>query len=275
MPRTIRIHTEDADYQQIEALRRNRAKRQRQRAFFVEGVRPINLALRHGWRFEALISSPEQPLSDWAAGVLRGAGAAIHFELPLRLLEQLSMKEETSELLAVVAMPEDRLERIAVGAPPLAVVFDRPASPGNLGSLIRSCDAFQADGLVMTGHACDLYDPETIRASTGSLFALPSVRLPSHAELLPWIAALRERHPGLQVVAADEKGERAAADHDFARPTILLLGNETWGLSAAYRQLADATVHIPIGGDASSLNVAVAGSVLLYEARRQRRAASS
>jgi TrmH family RNA methyltransferase len=159
-------------------------------------------------------------------------------------------------------------------------VFDRPGSPGNLGTLIRSCDALGADGLIVTGHACDLYDPETIRASTGSLFALPSVRLPSQAELLPWLGSLRAAHPSLQVVGTDEDGERAIAAHDFTRPTVLLLGNETWGLSQGYRQLADALVRIPmaqradasgvIGGAASSLNVAVAGSIILYEVQRQR-----
>lgn len=270
MPKLLRIRSENADYQHIETLRRNRAKRQRHREFFVEGVRPINLALRHGWQVNAFVYAPERPLSDWAAGILARSSAAVHAELPLHLLAQLSMKEDTSELLALVAMPDDRLDRIPARANPLVVVFDRPASPGNLGTLIRSCDAFQADGLIITGHACDLYDPETVRASTGSLFAVPAVRLSSHTELLPWLDRLRSAHPGLLVVAADEKGERDAAAHDFTRPTVLLLGNETWGLSAAYRQLADATVRIPIGGEASSLNVAVAGSILLYEARRQR-----
>ncbi len=271
-PRLLRIHTENADYQHIETLRRNRNKRQRHREFFVEGVRPINLALRHGWQVNAFVYSRERPLSDWAAGILARSNARLHVELPLRLLAQLSLKEETSELLAVVAMPEDRLERTPARQNPLVVVFDRPGSPGNLGTLIRSCDALGADGLVITGHACDLYDPETIRASTGSLFALPAVRLPSHTALAPWLERLRADHPRLQIVATDEKGERTASEHDFTRPTVLLLGNETWGLSAAYRALADVTVRIPITGAASSLNVAVAGSILLYEAGRQRAA---
>jgi 23S rRNA (uridine2479-2'-O)-methyltransferase len=270
MPRILRIPSENADYQHLDALRRNRAKRQRHRELFVEGVRSINLALRHGWPIVAFVYAPERPLSDWATDILARSTAAVHAELPLRLLEQLSQKDEPSELLAVLAMPEDRLDRIPASASPLVLVFDRPASPGNLGTLIRSADALGADGLVITGHACDLYDPETIRASTGSLFALPAVRLPSQAELLPWLERLRATYPDLRVVAADERGERAADRHDFTAPTVLLLGNETWGLSAAYRRLADTTVRIPIGGDASSLNVAVAGSILLYEVRRQR-----
>jgi 23S rRNA (uridine2479-2'-O)-methyltransferase len=270
MPRILRIPTENADYQYLETLRRNRAKRQREREFFVEGVRAINLALRHGWQITAFAYAPERRLSDWARGILARSTADFHAELPAHLMAQLSQKDEPSELLAVVAMPDDALERIVPGPNPLVLVFDRPVSPGNLGTLIRSADAFGADGLVLTGHACDLYDPETIRASTGSLFALPALRLPSHTALLPWLAQLRAAHPALQVVATDEHGERDAQHHDFTRPTVLLLGNETWGLSAAYRQMADTSVRIPIGGDASSLNVAVAASILLYEVRRQR-----
>ena len=119
-----------------------------------------------------------------------------------------------------------------------------------------------------------LYDPETIRATTGSFFALPTVRLPSQQELLPWLAGLRQRYADLQVVGTSAKAEVDVAQHDFRRATVLLLGNETSGLSHAYKELCDALVTIPIGGAATSLNVACAASILLYEANRQRRAVS-
>src|SRR5262249_42973335 len=151
-----------------------------------EGVRSINQAIEYNWTINAFLYSNEQRLSGWAQDILAHSRAPAHFELPLALLEKLSNKTDTSELIALVAMPEDRLSRIPIQENLLVVVFDRPASPGNLGTLIRSCDALNAHGLVITGHAADLYDPETISAATGSLFALPAVRLPSHHELLPW-----------------------------------------------------------------------------------------
>jgi tRNA G18 (ribose-2'-O)-methylase SpoU len=153
------------------------------------------------------------------------------------------------------------------------VVFDRPASPGNLGSLIRSCDALNVAGMVITGHATDLYDPETISASTGSFFAVPVVRLPSQRELLPWFAAIRQTIGPFQVVGSSAKAEQDIATHDFTQPTALLIGNETWGLSAAYKELCDSMVRIPIYGSATSLNVASAASIMLYEIDRQRRSA--
>lgn len=271
MPRIIAIRTENDIFQTIDALRRNREKRQRRRELFVEGVRPINLALRHGWQVNAWLYSPARRPSDWATGILARSDARIHYELPPHLLAKLSGKNEPGELIAIVAMPEDDPARVPLRDDLLVVVFDRPASPGNLGTLLRSCDALGAHGLFVTGHATDLYDPETISASTGSLFALPAVRLPSHRELAPWLDAARARCGTLQIVGTDEKGDHDLAAHDFRRPTVLLVGNETWGLSTAYREMCDASVRIPIGGSASSLNVAVATSIVLYEIGRQRR----
>ena len=269
-PTITRIYSENADFQHIETLRRNRTKRHRSGEFFVVGVRPINQALAHGWTINGLVYSRDKRLSEWAEGVLATAGAKTHYELPAGLMEKLSQKDEPSELLAIVAMAADDLARIPVGDRLLAVVFDRPASPGNLGTVIRSCDALAVDGVIITGHAVDLYDPETIRATTGSFFAVPAVRLPSHSELIPWLDALRRRLPRLQVVGTSAKAAVRICDHDFTSPTVLLIGNENHGLSESYWALCDALVTIPMAGSSTSLNVACATSILLYEVARQR-----
>src|SRR5579884_202633 len=167
-PRVVKIYSENNDFQHVETLKRRREKRQRHREFFVEGVRPINQALKYSWDVNAFFYARERKLSDWARNILQHSQARVHYELPERLMEKLSGKEEASELIAVVAMPEDRLERIPVKEDLLVVIFDRPASPGNLGTIMRSCDALHVDGLIISGHAVDLYDPETISASTGS-----------------------------------------------------------------------------------------------------------
>lgn len=270
MARIIRIHSENNHFQHAEVLRRNRQKRTHFREFFLEGVRPINQAIAHGWKINALYYAPERGLSDWATDILREGGAPVHIEMPAGLMQKLSDKTETSELIALVATPEDDLDRIPIGPDLLVVVADRPASPGNLGTLIRSCDALGAHGVIITGHAVDLYDPETIRASTGSLFAVPAVRLPSQHDLLPWLERVAERVGTVQIVGSDEKADMNLWAHDFTAPTVLLVGNETWGLSAAYRELCTAMVRIPIAGSASSLNVASAASIILYEIERQR-----
>jgi len=269
-PVVVRIHSENSDFQYLETLCRNRTRRHRAGEFFVEGVRAVTQAVEKGWQVRALAFSREKRLSDWAEGIIAKAGAQKHYELPLRLMEKLSQKQESSELIALLAIPPDDLDRIPVHDRLLVVVLDRPASPGNLGTILRSCDALRVDGLVVSGHAADLYDPETIRATTGSFFNVPAVRLPSSRELTPWIAALKERLDGLQVVGTSAHAAIPIREFDFTTPTILLVGNETNGLSDACQALADAMVTIPMYGYASSLNIASAASILLYEVARQR-----
>jgi len=270
-PRTVKIYSENNEFQYIETLRRRREKRQKHKEFFIEGVRPINQALSYNWHIRAFIYSREKHLSDWAEGILAHSQASEHYELRLPLLEKLSNKSEPSELLALVTMPADDLSHIPVSEKLLVVIFDRPASPGNLGTLIRSCDALRVDSLIITGHAVDLYDPETISASTGSFFALPTIRLPSQKELLPWLEKTRQQLQHVQIVGSSEDAEIAIDQHDFTQPTLLVVGNETWGMSASYKELCDSIVKIPMYGSASSLNVASATSIILYEIDRQRR----
>src|SRR5687768_1602292 len=111
-PRVIRVHTENNDYQYVETLRRNRAKRHRAQEFVVEGVRAINGALAAGWEIAAFLYARERRLSGWATDIIAASTARAHLELTTPLMEKLSDKEETSELLAVVAMPEERLTRL-------------------------------------------------------------------------------------------------------------------------------------------------------------------
>jgi 23S rRNA (uridine2479-2'-O)-methyltransferase len=266
----IRVYSENAQFQHFETLRRNREKRQRHREFVVEGVRQIKLALDYGWTINGWLYSPERRLSGWATEILNRQPAPAHYELSESLLAKVSNKEESSELLALVAMPPDDLSRIPLNPELLVAIFDRPSSPGNLGTLIRSCDALGANGLIITGHAVDLYDPETISASVGSLFALPTVRLASPRELEPWFAGVQDAIGPVQFIGTSAKAERTITAQDWTGPTVLVIGNETSGLSAHYRQRCDALVTIPQVGAATSLNVSCAASILLYEIQRQR-----
>lgn len=271
MPKLVKLYSENSDFQHIETLRRNRTKRNRSREFFVEGVRAIQQAIHNGWTINAFVYSRDKRLSRWAEDILARPIAKTHYELPLKLVEKLSDKQDTSELLALVAMPQDDLARIPVRTHLLSVVLDRPANPGNLGAILRSCDALRADGLIITGHAVDLYDPETIRATTGSFFAVPAIRLASHHQVLPWFKHVRDRLGPLQIVGTSAKAKLSIADRDFTLPTVLVIGNETHGLGENYRSLCDCMVTIPMHGSATSLNVACATSIILYEVDRQRR----
>ena len=262
---TLTVTSRNARFQQWHALLTNRQKRHRTGEFLVQGVRPITLAVEHGWTVRALVRPQDGRRSRWASDLLERVDTE-HVVMAPELLRELGEKvDETPELIAVVELPPDRLDRIAPAPDLLVVVFDRPASPGNLGTLIRSADAFGAHGVVVTGHACDVYDPKSVRSSTGSLFALPVVRADSTDDVADWA-----RRRSATVVGTDETGTVDVSAHDLTAPTVLVVGNETSGMSQAWRHACDTIVRIPIGGAASSLNAASAATVVLYEAARQR-----
>jgi len=272
-----RLTSGDARYQQWHALLDNRSKRHRSAAFLVQGVRPISQALQANWPMSAVLVNADVDLSDWARRISTQTTVPV-LTISAALLSTLAEHGDAPEVVAVAAMPDDDLDRIRPAASAsdagvrsgLVLLLDRPTQPGNIGSLIRSADAFGVDGVIVCGHAADPYDPAAVRASTGSLFALPVVRAASPGPVIDWAA----RH-GLQVVGTDEGSDEVPAapltEIDLTGPTLVVVGNETRGMSSAWRAAASIVAAIPMGGTASSLNAAAAGSIVLYEADRQRR----
>ncbi|GAB3656703.1 hypothetical protein GCM10028833_32600 [Glycomyces tarimensis] len=271
MGKQLRVTTKNARYQQWEALLTNRKKRNQLGAFLVQGVRPIDLALEHGWEFQEVLYDADRRLSDWAERVLEtcgGDGYAVSRELMAELGEK---DADAPELLAVVSLPDTTLDQVKAGPDFLGIVFDRPGSPGNLGSLIRSADAFGAHVLVTSGHGADPFDPRAVRASTGSLFSTRVAHVDRPQDVTAWLA--HQAGGPVRMVGTDEDAASDLADFDLTLPTLLVIGREADGMSRAWKETVDVTVRIPIGGGASSLNAAAAGSIALYEATRQRRLA--
>lgn len=259
----LRITRENARFQQWEALLTNRSKRHRNREFLVQGVRPITRAVDEGWIVRALLRA-DGASSAWS-DALWSTTDGERVDLSPDLHARLSGKDG-SELVAVVEMPDDGVARLADSARPHGpiVVFDRPTSPGNIGTLARSADAFGASALVVTGHAADPYDPQSVRASTGSLFALTVLRVPGPG---PVVEHAQSR--GYRIVGTDEVGSPLGEVHLSGR-VVVVVGNETHGISSGWRTACDDVASIAMTGTASSLNAAVAGSIVLHEALRQR-----
>lgn len=269
---SARITTRNATFQQWQSLLTNRAKRHRAGEFLVHGVRPISQAVSQRWTISALLHDGRPSPSAWAKDLLASVPAA-RFTVAPDLMAELGEKSEgPPELLAIALMRDDDFSRIAADRTLLVVVFDRPASPGNIGTLVRSIDAFGGSGLVVTGHAADPYDPRCIRASTGSFFSVPVLRAASHREVLTWIAELRSDGMPVTTIGTDEEGTADIQSVDLRGPTVIVIGNETAGLAAAWREECDLVARIPIAGTVTSLNAATAGSIVLYEAMRQRSA---
>jgi TrmH family RNA methyltransferase len=260
-----RIERENAAFQVLEALRSNRRKREQRREFLVEGVQAIDRCIASGWPVRALLAPIGHEPSRWAAGVGEALVAAERIDMSPALFARLTDREEPPELLLVASVPDRDLSQVPRPTDGVVVLVDRPSSPGNLGTIIRTADALGAAAVLTSGHGAHLYDPRTIRASVGSVFSTPVVTVPSHEALVEWVEAWRVDAPDLRVYATDEMGDLVLdGTTSLTRPTLLLLGTERTGLSRGLRDLADATVAIPMTGAASSLNVAVAHGIVLH-----------
>lgn len=173
-------------------------------------------------------------------------------------------------LIAVAQQTPTSLNDLFAASPRLIAICEEVRDPGNLGTIIRAADAAGADAVVLSGRTVDPYNPKVVRSTTGSLFHLPIAVGASLEDVVE-----RARGAGLQVLAADVKGEdllAARAAGVLARPTAWLFGNEARGLADPALELADRALRLPIFGRAESLNLATAASVCLYESAFAQRA---
>jgi TrmH family RNA methyltransferase len=172
--------------------------------------------------------------------------------------------------VAAVRAEPQALSDIPISEDLFAVVAVQLRDPGNLGAIIRTADAAGASGVVVVEPSVDLYDPQTVRATMGSLFSLPVVLLDSEQGLSAWYTTLQVAGCIPLVVASSAHGETVHYAVDYRRPVVLLLGSERSGLSSELRKGADVTVRLPMAGQATSLNVSAAAAALMYEIVRQR-----
>lgn len=260
------MRSRDDRFQQWQALLANRRTRTRLGRFLIQGVQPITAAVSAGWPLDALLHRPG-PRSSWAQGILDGPAPAARIELPAPMLAELGGRDDgPPELVAVGVAPPDDLDRIPTDAD-LLLIGDRTASPGNLGTMIRTADALGAAAVVVTGHAADPYDPQAVRASRGSLFALPVVRARGPEPVVAWLGARGQR---MKLVGTSEESTVAVWARDWRSPAAVVVGNEAAGMSRAWIDACDELVAIPQTGSATSLNAAASAAIVLYEARRQR-----
>lgn len=268
-----KVFTKNNIFQKFEVLKTNRNKRYRYHEFFVEGVRSLNEAVRNNWKIKSLIYDKNN-LSDWAKDMINKVNTDMNYCLTPELMKELSGKEDTSELMAVIEMREDSLKQVTLSEKPFIVLFDRPSNRGNLGTMIRSCDALGADMLIITGHAVDLYDTDVVVSAMGSFFKVPVIRISDNGALFEYIAELKKRYTDFTAIGTTAHNENPVYSVDLTSPLMLMMGNETMGLNKTLKEYCDLLCTIPMSENsyATSFNVSCAASILMYEVTRQREA---
>lgn len=251
----------------LRLLTADRRYRRREGAFVVEGRQPVWRAVEAGWEIEVLVVAPELLDATGATAVTAMVAGCATAGTPVarlsaELFDRLSDRDGPSGLAAIVRVRTAEL--VALPAGDLFVALHDVGNPGNLGTVIRTADAVGAAGVVLVGNTADPFAPAAVKASMGSLFAVPVAHEPDVDAFLAWAAAR-----GVRVLATSGRAELAHWDTSWEPPVALLLGSEGAGLPAAVLDRADAVVRIPMTGTAESLNLAVAAGVLLYEAGRR------
>jgi TrmH family RNA methyltransferase len=263
--KTRKISTKNAAFQIFSALKHNRSKRKQYKQIIVEGIIPINLCIRSRIPIEAILVEEGKRLSKWAHAILSTVDCEYLYRLAPPLMAGLSDKDERSELLLVAEYPETDLTLFTPGHLKRIVVLDRPSSPGNMGAIIRTCDAFQIDAVLLSGHGVDPYDPKTITASRGTIFTVPLIQIASNARLEALIGQLKHTQHHFCVYGSSGKYGTNLHEMPLAEHFCLIIGNETYGMNDFLKYLSDEVITIGMHGAASSLNAACATSIMLYE----------
>jgi len=185
--------------------------------------------------------------------------------LPDQLFHRMAKTESPQGVAAIAPFREPPLSDLLMSSLSLALLLDRVQDPGNMGTILRSAAAVEAGAVFYTPGCADPYGPKVLRSTAGALFHLPLALAPSPVELL---GDLKKR--GLQLLVAAPRVSRCYWEAELTRPFLLIIGNESSGVSPALEEAADGSLSIPQSGAVESLNAAVAAGVILFEALRQR-----
>jgi len=249
----------------VRRLMHKRAFRQQEGRFAVEGRRETERAMKGGFRLDTLIICPEiDPNEELRRMFLRLNPGGEVVEVSAKVYEAMAYRGGTEGIMAVGRQKDHRARWEELPDEPLLLVAEAIQKPGNIGAILRTTDAVGTDAAVFVAPLTDLYNPNVIRSSLGTLFT-QRVWLVSRADL-----AEGRRLKHFRILAATLQNSRVYWRENFRRGTALAVGNEAEGLSEEMRALADGFVYIPMNGVADSLNVSVSAAVLLYEALRQR-----
>jgi TrmH family RNA methyltransferase len=240
-------------------LRRSAHHRRRQGLMLVEGWDEINLALQAGHTPRALLTDPTRATRSLA---IPGIELATVGE---QVFDKISQRENPDGWIALFQAPTGTLQTLRLGARPLLVVLESLEKPGNLGAILRTADAAGVDAVIVCDALADIYGPNVVRSSRGTVFSVPVVQV-SSKDAIEYL-----RSHDVRIVAATPDGKTDYTDQDLTCAVAIVVGTESKGLSRAWLDAADVLTLIPMHGKVNSLNVSVAAATLVFEALRQRK----
>ncbi len=245
---------------------RQRSHRDAAAQMLIEGYREILRANRNQHEITTVFYCEELFQGDNNHALLKRlhASGATCIRCSKPVFQKISYRDRPDGLLAVAPQLHQTLADITLSEKPFVVIAESIEKPGNLGTILRSADAAGADAVIVCDRCTDINNPNVVRASIGTLFCRPVVEA-STTETIQWL-----RNHNIQSLAATPHAELLYTDADCTGAVAIVMGTEQYGLSEAWMHQADIQVRIPMHGQADSLNVATATTILLYEVCRQR-----
>lgn len=258
---------QNAKIKNLLALQEKSKARREQGLFVVEGRREIGHCLHGGYVPRTLFVCrdiiSDRDLND-ILGICGEYDGLCIIEIPATLYDKIAYRGGTEGIIAVMEFRNTGLEDIALKEKPLIVVLESVEKPGNLGAVLRSADAADADAVIVCDPLTDLYNPNLIRSSIGAVFSRQTVAASSQ-DTIAWL-----KKKNIRILTAQLQDSEWYYDTDMREGTAIVMGTEATGLTDIWRKAADSHIKIPMLGSLDSLNVSVSAAILLFEAVRQR-----
>ena len=257
--------TSNARVKRLVNLKKKRKSRDEEKVFLVEGIRMFREVPVKQLEEVYVSESFYKQERDTVELVLKGSEVRPEV-LSDTVFDYVSDTKTPQGVLCVVRQMEYSLEEVTAGECPMIMVLDHLQDPGNLGTILRTAEGAGVTGILMDQECVDVYNPKTIRSTMGSVYRMPFCYV---EDLKEGICCLKKR--GIHTYAAHLEGSQNYEKEDYRKPCAFLIGNEGNGLRKEIADLADIYIKIPMKGQVESLNAAIAASVLMFEAARQRR----
>ena len=249
----------------VSSLHKKKA-RWKDKKFFIEGIRSVEECINSKGLIQQVLYSDSLFDTDRGSNLfeeIKNKYKTYHVED--KILKNISDTENPQGIIAVVGFFLDSLDDIIKDKNNFIVILDRVQDPGNVGTIIRTADAFGASGIIVTNGCVDIYNPKTIRSTMGSIFHVP---ITFTDDIISTISELKKKN--IKIISTSLSAQKFNYDLDYNKEFALVVGNEAFGVSDEVLSHSDYTMKIPMSGRAESLNAAIATGVVMYEVFKQR-----
>lgn len=239
-------------------------ERNAQNLFILEGARELSLALSADYTLDTIFVCTELFQKSEYPDVLDNISESLIFEVSQAVFEKIAYREGSDGLIALLHPKSHTLDNLKLSDTPFIIILEAVEKPGNLGAILRTADAAQADAVIICDPLSDIYNPNTIRSSVGCIFTTQTATCTSE-EAMEWL-----RKNNIKSFAAELNASQWYQETDFTSPSAIVMGTEADGLTKFWLDKADARIKIPMRGAIDSLNVSVSTAIITFEAMRQR-----